>query len=76
MIKVVRIVKPECYGCMGATFGDCKNCTDRACEVVLCKDCRFNRQTLMHREKTLCTKLHAWVEPYDFCAWGEERKNG
>ena len=71
MIKVIKITDPECYGCMGASFGDCETCTDRICEVVMCKDCKYNEQALMHREKTLCTKLHAWVEPYEFCAWGD-----
>lgn len=62
MIRVIKINDLKCEQCVEGT----------ATEVVLCKNCGFNRTTTMWREKTLCTKLHAWVEPYEFCAWGEE----
>lgn len=71
MIKVIKITDPECTGCMGASFGDCADCKTRTQEVTLCKDCSLRDESIMHREKLLCTKLHAWVEPYDFCAWGD-----
>lgn len=75
MIKVIKITKPECYKCFGASFGDCDDCDTKVSEVVMCKDCEFNRVAIMQREKTLCSKLHAWVEPYEFCAWGERIDN-
>lgn len=75
MIKIIRITKPECYQCLGASFGDCSTCTDKVCEVTMCKDCKFQNEYIMHSEKLLCTKLHAWVEPTEFCAWGEERED-
>lgn len=62
MMKIIKLRHPDCV--------DCDGCT-KAEEGILCKDCRFNRNTIMHREKTLCSKLHAWVEPCDYCAWGE-----
>lgn len=71
MIKVIRITDPDCNGCFGASFGDCPDCGKKCTEIVLCKDCEYNRKSVMAREKTLCRKLHAWVEPYDFCAWGD-----
>ena len=71
MIEVLKITDPNCDGCFGASFGDCPDCTTRTQEITMCKDCRYNEQPIMWREKTLCKKLHAWVEPYDFCAWGE-----
>lgn len=50
--------------------------TDETTEtaVVMCKDCVHCSETVMYREKLLCTNLHAWVEPVDFCAWGEEKE--
>ena len=71
MIKVIRITDPDCDGCFGASFGDCPDCGTRCSEITLCKDCNFRNESVMHREKLLCTKLHAWVEPYEFCAWGD-----
>lgn len=70
MIRVIKITK-HCEGCMGGAFNDCPDCEDKCQEVVLCKDCNHKNENVMHREKLLCTKLHAWVEPYEFCAWGE-----
>ena len=74
MIKVIKITKPECYKCFGASFGDCPECTVRACEVTLCMNCKHKEDSVMWREKLLCTKLHAWVEPCDFCSWGEREE--
>lgn len=71
MIKVIKITNPDCNGCFGASFGDCPECETKCTEITLCKDCGFRNENVMQREKLLCTKLHAWVEPYDFCAWGE-----
>lgn len=71
MIKVIRITDPDCDGCFGASFGDCPDCGTKCKEITLCKDCVHRDETVMHREKLLCTKLHAWVEPYEFCAWGD-----
>ena len=71
MIRVLRITDPECDRCFGASFGDCAECETKTKEVTLCMNCKHNDKPVMWREKTLCKKLHAWVEPYDFCAWGE-----
>ena len=68
---VIKITEPECLGCKGASFGDCPNCETRTQEITLCMDCDYRDESVMYREKLLCKKLHAWVEPYDFCAWGE-----
>lgn len=75
MIKVLRITHPDCNGCMGASFGDCDTCGVKTQEVTLCADCRYKADNVMHREKLMCKKLHTWVEPYDFCAWGKRRMN-
>lgn len=74
MIRIVKVVDPDCSDCFGASFGDCPDCGTRTSEFVVCKDCRFNSESMMFREKTLCRKLHAWVEPCDFCAWGERKE--
>ena len=74
MIRVIKITKPDCIGCMGASFGDCPSCKVRTQEVTLCKDCEMKDENVMHREKYLCTRLHAWVEPYDFCSWSKKEE--
>lgn len=74
MIEIVKITNPDCNGCMGASFGDCQTCETKTQQIVMCKDCEFNRVAIMQREKTLCSKLHAWVDPCDFCSWGERRE--
>lgn len=73
MVRVVKIIDPDCNGCFGSSFNDCPDCGVKCKEIVLCKDCKFNTETVMHREKTVCNKLCAWVEPYEFCAWGERK---
>lgn len=75
MIKVIKITKPECYKCFGASFGDCIDCDVKTQEVTLCMYCNHKDKRIMHREKLLCKKLHAWVEPCDFCSWGERSEN-
>lgn len=71
MIKIIKVTDPDCFKCFGASFGDCETCAPKMKEIAMCKDCAFKDDDVMHREKLLCTKLHAWVEPCDFCAWGE-----
>lgn len=60
---------------MGATMGDCETC-DKVVEteVVQCHDCKYKAKNVIERRSVLmCTKLHAWVTPTDFCAWGERK---
>lgn len=70
MIRVLRITDPNCLGCFGASFGDCDDCDTKVDEIVMCKDCEFNRIAIEQQGKTLCSRLHIWVEETDFCAWG------
>lgn len=74
MIKVVKITDPDCADCKGVKEGDCATCSRRTGEVVLCMHCKHRRESIMRREKLLCNKLHAWVQPTDFCAWGSSKE--
>ena len=74
MIQVIRITQPECVNCMGSTVGDCVNCDIKTSKVTLCMHCKHRKETVMHSERLLCRKLHAWVEPTDFCAWGSSKE--
>lgn len=74
MIKIIKITDPDCIDCMGASVGDCATCSRRTSEVVLCMHCQYKQDSIMHREKLLCGKLHAWVQPTDFCAWGKKHE--
>lgn len=72
MMKVIKLSHPDCKDCMGASYDprDCAVCT-RAEPVVLCKDCKHCQENVMWRTKNNCGLLHAWVEPFDFCSWGD-----
>ena len=74
MIRVLKVVDPKCCECIGASYNpmDCVDCKRKITEITLCMNCTFRDESIMHREKLLCTKLHAWVEPYEFCAWGSK----
>ena len=76
MIKVYKVVNRECETCYGSSYDprDCLECNNRASvkEVVLCMECIHRNENVMRSEKLLCKKLHAWVEPCDFCAWGDK----
>lgn len=74
MIEVIRVTCPNCDGCFGASFGDCTDCKVHFSKVVLCKDCTHNRQDITLQDKSLCSKLHIWVESTGFCAWGKGEK--
>ena len=73
MIKVIKVVDPECDRCIGASYDPayCTECDRKIFEITLCMNCIHRNESIMHSEKLLCKKLHAWVEPCDFCAWGE-----
>ena len=74
MIKIIKIIEPECYECIGASYNpqDCSECERKIKEITMCMECAHRNKSVMHREKLLCKKLHAWVEPCDFCAWGSK----
>ena len=75
MFRVIKIIDPECNVCMGASYNpnDCAECDRKFSEVTLCMNCKHRNESIMHQEKLLCKKLHAWVEPCDFCAWGKNK---
>ena len=76
MIKVYKVVNRECETCYDSSYNpqDCLECKNSIStkEVVLCMKCVYRNENVMNDEKLLCTKLHAWVEPCDFCAWGSK----
>lgn len=72
MIRVIKIIDPECNICMGASYNP-NECDRKFSEVTLCMNCEHRNESIMNQEKLLCKKLHAWVEPCDFCAWGKNK---
>jgi len=74
MIKIIKITDPDCYRCIGASYRprDCSECEQKIIELPICMECVHRNENVMRSEKLLCTKLHAWVEPCDYCAWGSK----
>ena len=71
MIKIIKIIEPEyiekLYNSM--EYSELKQ---KIIEIPICMECVHRNENVMHREKLLCRKLHAWVEPCDYCAWGSK----
>ena len=77
MTQIIKRVTRDCNGCIGASYDPkfCETCEHERVvetEYITCHDCKYKAKNVLERKNVLmCRKLHAWVKPTDFCAWGE-----